>query len=106
MATSIILSITRKLRQLFLSPERLDLKMITDRMILINFSINHSFYELPSERSKRACSLGYGNKISLGKKTVGPPPDAYQIRSTFEKNSYSSIAFGKSRENIKFGNFL
>lgn len=50
--------------------------------------------------------MGYGNKTDLAQKSISPSPGAYQVKSTFKNNHYSSIGFGKSRDVVKFGSFL
>lgn len=50
--------------------------------------------------------MGYGSKSDLANKSISPSPVAYQSKSSFNQNHYSSIAFGKSRDAIKFGSFL
>lgn len=51
--------------------------------------------------------MGYGNKTQLGEGSISPSPDKYKIISEFQrKHNNSAIAFGKSRDQIKFGSFL
>lgn len=61
---------------------------------------------MPSLKSKRSCSFGYGSKTDLANKSSSPPPGAYEAKSSFHSNGSNSIAFGKSRNDVKFQNFL
>ena len=49
-------------------------------------------YNLPSTKSQRATTLGYGSKVNIGIKTESPPPGAYKSPSDFERNEYDNIA--------------
>jgi hypothetical protein len=41
-------------------------------------------YELPSTLDKKACGIGYGNKISLASNSSSPPPGNYELGSEFK----------------------
>jgi hypothetical protein len=57
--------------------------------------------------SKRVCSFGYGNKMSLVIDRCSPPPGAYDSKSIFRKDRKSSSpTFGLSRDTILFGSYL
>ena len=42
------------------------------------------FYDIPTTKSKRSTSFGYGNKIDLSLKNRTPAPGDYTIKSEFE----------------------
>jgi len=57
--------------------------------------------------SKRACSFGYGNKMSLFLDGCSPPPGVYDSQSLLRKDKKSkSPTFGLSRDTILFGSYL
>lgn len=51
-------------------------------------------YNIDRRSSTKACGFGYGERISLGKKTMTPSPQAYILPSTITKKSKT---FGSSR---------
>jgi len=59
-----------------------------------------TFYNLPTVKSTRATSFGYGDKIDISKKNVvTPSPLNYAIYGDFDrKNSNSGITIGAGRD--------
>jgi hypothetical protein len=57
------------------------------------------FYELPSMKSRRATSFGYGSRIESRRPGHSPPPGTYNLPSDFEPGQRSSRAhvFGQRR---------
>lgn len=46
-------------------------------------SSNASWYNLPSQKSKRSASIGYGSRYPLCRKSDAPSPDKYNTISSF-----------------------
>lgn len=60
-------------------------------------------YELPSTRSMRSTTFGYGDKVDLGKRNfICPSPDRYKLNnSDFQSNSKNGISMGHGRSEVK-----
>jgi hypothetical protein len=61
------------------------------------------YYELPSGRSRRATSLGYGKKEDISKANPGPGPGHYQLPPI---RARAGRSFGLDREAVKSGAML
>ncbi len=59
-----------------------------------------AFYNLPSTRSRRGTSFGYGGRGDLAQRNCSPPPTAYSMRSEFAKGGRKAnvFTFGIARE--------
>ena len=74
------------------------------RKFPFNFKSNRcqKFYEIPTTRSKRSTSFGYGMKSDISNTCVlqNPPPNAYKMQSDFDANDklVKGFTFGISRE--------
>lgn len=50
----------------------------------------------------RATSFGYGNKVDLAKKNfVSPPPDKYNLDTSFKQNGNDGITMAHGRNVVK-----
>jgi hypothetical protein len=56
------------------------------------------FYNLPTTRSKRSCSFGYGEKSSMHLKTEGAPLGSYEISNFVDQIGKRKISFGYGRD--------
>ena len=60
------------------------------------------FYEIPTTKTMRATSFGYGQKLDLGKKNfVTPSPDRYELSSEFKKNPKVGFTMAPGRSDVK-----
>ena len=57
---------------------------------------NASWYNLPSQKSKRSASIGYGSRYPLCRKSDAPSPDKYYTISSFHvKEKATTFKFGR-----------
>lgn len=69
-------------------------------------SSTDSFYNLPSVKSRRSTSFGYGHKdIGIKFEKIWPSPEAYQIKSEFQQPK-KGFSFGEGREDMQLTGFL
>lgn len=62
---------------------------------------------MPEFRNKRTCSFGFGNKTNFCTNTsASPPPNNYNIRSSFDFNDSKGFSFGLGRDEAVFGGAL
>ncbi|KAM3135740.1 hypothetical protein pb186bvf_012137 [Paramecium bursaria] len=52
-------------------------------------------YDLPSTRSQRTCSLGYGKKIKLDRTSDAPSPQKYDVSSSYRNRRGHSFGIGR-----------
>ena len=55
------------------------------------------YYTLPNISSKRATSLGFGNKASFEDIRGYPSPDKYKLKGEFEEKDKHGPSFGIGR---------
>jgi len=60
---------------------------------------SQAFYDLPSVRQTRTATFGFGHKYDFTKvATTNPPPNAYDIKSSFTRSTKKGFSFGMSRD--------
>lgn len=56
-------------------------------------------YDLPSTKSRRSASFGYGKRYNFGRNNGSPPPTSYNSHSQFKKTpNTKAYSFGIARE--------